>query len=78
MKGSKIQVLIHEKKDDRKVDTEKYTNLYVRNLPENFTQDQLKELFKEFGVIDSVRIGDKPGKGYVSFKEHKSAKTASE
>ena len=74
MKGSKIQVLIHEKKDDRKVDTEKYTNLYVRN----FTQDQLKELFKEFGVIDSVRIGDKPGKGYVSFKEHKSAKTASE
>lgn len=39
LKGSKIQVLIHEKKDDRKTDTEKYTNLFVRNLPENFTVD---------------------------------------
>jgi hypothetical protein len=39
LKGSKIQVLIHEKKDDRKTEPEKYTNLFVRNLPDKFTVD---------------------------------------
>lgn len=43
--GSKIQVLIHEKKDDRKIDTEKYTNLFVRNLPDKITADELKLIF---------------------------------
>lgn len=51
-----ISVAIHSKKDEREAQSEKFTNLYVRNLPTNYTEDQLQKLFQEFGQINSVTM----------------------
>ena len=40
-----ISVAVHSKKDEREAQSEKYTNLFVRNLPQNYTEDQLHQLF---------------------------------
>lgn len=70
---------IHSKKDERETQSEKFTNLFVRNLPSNYTEDQLQKLFSEFGQINSVTMDQtKIGQGYVSFKDHESAKKALE
>lgn len=74
-----ISVAIHSKKDEREAQSEKFTNLYVRNLPTNYTEDQLQKLFQEFGQINSVTMDQsKIGQGFVSFKDHESAKRALE
>jgi RNA recognition motif-containing protein len=51
-----ISVAVHSKKDEREAQSEKYTNLFVRNLPGDFTEDQLQGLFKDFGEINSVTM----------------------
>ena len=38
---SVISVAIHSKKDEREAQSEKFTNLFVRNLPTNYTESQL-------------------------------------
>jgi len=54
--------------------------LYVSNLPvEGFSNDMFKDIFKEFGEIDSANLNtNKPGSGFVSFKDHNNAKNALE
>jgi len=62
--------MIHAKKDDREDQGDKFTNLYVQNLPtEGFTEQQLKNIFAAYGDITSVSLNaHKPGSGFVSFK----------
>lgn len=77
--GNKIDVLNHVKKDEREDVGENYTNLFVQNLPQDFTDAQLHDLFKEFGTIDSASVNlKKNGTGFVSYKEHDDAKRALE
>ena len=69
--GKKIEVMIFAKKEEREDQGEKYTNLFVQNLPIDFSEDQLKDIFAEFGDIDSASMNhQKSGSGFVSFKEH--------
>ena len=76
---STISVAVHSKKDEREAQSEKYTNLFVRNLPQSYNESQLKDLFKEYGDINSVTMdSSKKGQGYVGFKDHESAKKALE
>mmetsp|Transcript_8534 Transcript_8534/g.9666 ORF Transcript_8534/g.9666 Transcript_8534/m.9666 type:complete len:618 (-) Transcript_8534:306-2159(-) len=62
----------------------RFTNVYVNNLPENFTQEKLDELFGKYGKITSslcVRDEkkDKPRTfGFVNFAEPESAAAAVE
>jgi len=77
--GNKIDVLNHVKKDEREDVGENYTNLFVQNLPSEFTDAQLHELFKQFGNIDSASVNlKKNGTGFVSYKDHEDAKKALE
>lgn len=72
-----ISVAIHSKKDEREAQSEKFTNLFVRNLPSNYTEDQLQNIFQEYGEINSVTMDQsKSGQGYVSFKDHEAARRA--
>jgi RNA recognition motif-containing protein len=56
-------------------------NVYVKNLPQEFRAQDLKELFSRFGPIVSVKVemsvlGNSKCFGYVSFEETSDAKTA--
>jgi polyadenylate-binding protein len=67
---------------ERQAQYAKYPNLYVKNFDDNVTEQQLKELFEQFGETVSVRIQHDPftkmsrGFGFVSFKDHNSAEKA--
>lgn len=58
-------------------------NLYVKNLDDDFTEEQMRKLFEQFGVVKSVRImmdGTRSkGFGFVSFETlEEAAKAISE
>ena len=61
----------------------RYTNLYVKNFGEDFDEEQMKELFLPFGVINSLVVmkddtGRSKGFGFVSYESHESASRAVE
>lgn len=78
--GKKITVQIHAKKDEREGQGDnKYTNLFVSNLPLDLSSDKLKETFKQYGQILSAEINAKSnGTGFVSFNSHEDARNALE
>jgi len=50
-------------------------NLYIRNLPKNFTQSSLEQLFQAYGKISSAKINDN-GIAFVRFAHAEHAKRA--
>jgi len=61
----------------------KFTNVYVKNLSETYTKEDLKQLFNTYGTITSVVVmKDAEGKsrcfGFVNFESPNSAATAVE
>jgi polyadenylate-binding protein len=64
-----------------KYDKKKNNNLYVKNFPLSYTEEDLLELFKKFGEILSVFIqkkesGESKGFGFVCFKNGDDASRA--
>ncbi|HEC98289.1 MAG TPA: RNA-binding protein [Nitrospirae bacterium] len=57
-------------------------NIYVGNLPYNVTEDELKELFSEFGEVTTVNIitdkfsGQSKGFGFVEMTNDSEAEEA--
>ena len=83
MNGKKLEVTRHEKKDQRADKSQIYNNLFVKNLPKNTDENKLKDMFKDFGEIESVHVhrdDDKAPKdyGYVCFKSPEDAEKAQE
>jgi len=68
----------HSGKDSRvTTDVAKFTNLFVSNLPENFTNDKLRAIFAEFGEIKSCEVSTKNStQGFINFATHESAHKA--
>ncbi|KAI8844749.1 hypothetical protein BC829DRAFT_419795 [Chytridium lagenaria] len=61
----------------------KYTNIYVKNLDENVTDEELRELFVPFGNVTSAMVQrDETGAsklfGFVNFGHHEEARRAVE
>jgi RNA recognition motif-containing protein len=62
LKGKKLEVLKHNKKDKKKTDNPvapvvaKKNNLFVKSLPEGTDDAKLKDLFAEFGPIESAHV----------------------
>ncbi|KAK8957791.1 putative polyadenylate-binding protein [Platanthera zijinensis] len=61
----------------------KYTNLYMKNLDQDITEDLIELKFSEFGKISNVMIakdgeGKSKGFGFVNFENPDSAKKAME
>ena len=59
----------------------KFNNLYVRGFSEDFTEDQLTEMFQKFGELGSVKImrnedGSSKKFGFVCFQEPEAAQRA--
>jgi len=75
--GKEISVTIHSKKNEREDAGDHFTNLYVKNIPTNFSEAELKNLFSEFGEVLSVGLkGKGSDSGFVQFKTHDQAKAA--
>lgn len=58
-----------------------YTNVYIKNFPEDFTEEQLREMFEVYGVITSHKVmsrddGKSRGFGFVAFEDPESAERA--
>jgi polyadenylate-binding protein len=84
----KLKLLYEKIKKEIKIKF-RYCNLYVKNLPDNFDDDLLKELFAKYGKIRSAKtvrkelyqsyLGIKRSVkvcGYVCFQDPESAKEA--
>lgn len=83
--GKKLLVTKFKRKDERPQSS--VTNLYIKPLPldpEDFSDDELVALFKEYGTITSSKVmfdEDKKknkGFGFVAFTDEKAAKAAME
>ncbi|KAF7653699.1 hypothetical protein LDENG_00079660 [Lucifuga dentata] len=61
----------------------KFTNVYIKNFGEDYTDDKLKEVFSAFGTTLSVRVmrderGHSRGFGFVNYANHEDAQKAVE
>ncbi|XP_020599419.1 polyadenylate-binding protein 4-like isoform X2 [Phalaenopsis equestris] len=57
------------------------SNLYIKNLEKDFSSDILREIFSEFGIVNSAVVmkdenGKSKGFGFVSFESPENAKKA--
>ncbi|TVU08003.1 hypothetical protein EJB05_41385 [Eragrostis curvula] len=76
--GSKIFVGLFKRRSDREV---KFTNVYIKNLPPEFSDDDLRQQFAPFGEITSAAVmrdaeGASRGFGFVNFEKPESAAEA--
>jgi polyadenylate-binding protein len=56
----------------------RFTNVFVKNFGDDFSEDQLRETFSAFGmIISAVVMKDDRGKGrgfgFVSYEDHEAA-----
>lgn len=84
LKGRKVEVLPHQRREQRQGTEHKFLNIFVQGLPAGTDDAKLHQMFAEFGEISSSHVarGDSQNtftnKGYVSFKDGDSAARAIE
>lgn len=72
------------KKDRKPVNADKvFTNVFVKNLDEEVTEEQFKAMFEKFGKVTSMKLMcDAEGKskcfGFVNYEDHEAASKAVE
>lgn len=59
----------------------RFTNVYIKNFPEAFGEEKLKEMFEAYGPITSYRVmsddgGKSRGFGFVAFEDPEAAERA--
>ena len=60
-----------------------FTNIYVKNIDLNYSEESFEKLFSPFGKITSIYLekdqdGKSKGFGFVNFEDHESAVKAVE
>lgn len=57
VEGKKVYVGPFQKSDERPASHEqRYTNVFVKNLPESVDDDKLQEMFEKYGVVTSAVV----------------------
>lgn len=57
-------------------------NMYIGNLPYNVSEEELREMFSEFGVVDSIKLitdkfsGQSKGFGFIEMSNNSEADQA--
>lgn len=59
----------------------KFTNVFIKNFGDGYSDDQLKEMFETYGTVISAKVmtennGVSKGFGFVSFEDHEAASRA--
>jgi polyadenylate-binding protein len=83
IEGQIVSVAPFKSKAERGTASAKFTNLYIKNLPLDVTEQKLNEMFSKFGTITSLRImvNDEKksrGFGFCNFNTHEEAVAAIE
>jgi len=60
-----------------------FTNLYVKNIDTEVTEEEFMDLFSKYGIVTSAAIqvdeeGKSKGFGFVNFEDHEAAQAATE
>lgn len=85
LNDKKVYVGHHISRKERqyKLDEQKaqFTNLYVKNLNPEMTQEEFEALFKSFGAVTSAAVsfdeeGKSKGFGFVNYEKHEEAQAA--
>lgn len=82
--GKQVYVGHFERRTERTTAVNKFTNVYVKNLPSEWDESQLKTEFNKFGRVTSVAIRHSDEKhsglcfGFVNFETHEEAQNAIE
>ncbi|KAF9969314.1 Protein phosphatase PP2A regulatory subunit B, partial [Actinomortierella ambigua] len=85
LNDKKVYVGHHIPKKERQSKVEemkaKFTNVYVKNLDPEVTQDELEALFVRYGPVTSCALatdenGKSKGFGFINFQNHEDAKKA--
>lgn len=81
--NQKEKILLIEQYDKKSTEGKEtpFNNLYVKNVPKEWSNEKLEELFKKFGEVSSVKIdldqkNESRGFGFVCFKNTEDAKNA--
>ena len=56
--------------------SKKRCNLYVKNIPETFTNNDLQNLFSQFGEIENTKVLPEEGKALYAFVCYKAPDSA--
>lgn len=85
LKGKKVYLQPYLSKQEREllVDKENFTNVFIKNFCESTTEEGLKNIFGEFGLITSAQVmrnndGTSKCFGFVNFANSKDATRAVE
>lgn len=79
--GSHVQVARWKPRSERSGDVNKFTNVYVKDLPENMDSERLRATFEKYGPVTSFLLAeDENGKskcfGFVNFERPEDAEVA--
>ena len=82
IKGKEVFVARFQKRNNNRY-MDEWTNLYVRNIPADWTEDTLTDLFKAYGGVNSTKVnppvnGQRYGYGFVDLDSHEAALEAVE
>lgn len=82
--GQQVVVQPFRSKKERGVEgnTHVFTNVYVKNIPEDATEDEVRALFAKHGAIQSMKLvtveGKQKGFGFINFETPEEAAAAVE
>eukprot|EP00914_Ancora_sagittata_P023429 GHVO01046374.1.p1 GENE.GHVO01046374.1~~GHVO01046374.1.p1 ORF type:complete len:613 (+),score=90.51 GHVO01046374.1:136-1974(+) len=77
--GNKTVFVGHFVRKSERTNTtdERFTNIYIKNIPTEWTEEMMKEMFVKFGEVTSAVLKqDSKGRpfGFVNFADHQSAR----
>lgn len=78
-----VGVFVPRKERTTMADPEKFTNLYVKHLPADWTEAELKQEFEKYGTVQNAIVmtsesGESRKFGFVNFKNHEDSAKAIE
>lgn len=79
--GQKVSVEAFKSKKERGGDQNKFTNVFLKNIPEDVTEQRVREMFSKVGSITSLKVafgddGKSKGFGFINFETSEQAKAA--
>ena len=87
LNGKKVFVGRFVPRKDREIElgekAKRFTNVYIKNIPEEMDESKLTDMFEKYGKISSLKImkgedGKSKGFGFVSYEDPEEAEAAVE